>query len=86
MEDRHATKRRARPRLVPRSFASRFFLRARLSLIVIHGASPGRRLVRARLAGAPGLRAGRLRVLRERLPELRAHALLVFLIGSSGEA
>ena len=60
--------------LVDRPFAK--------SLIVIHRARPGRRLVRARLAGAPGVRAGRVRVLRERLPELRAETLLVFLFAS----
>ena len=38
--------------------------------------------MRARLAGAPGVRAGRVRVLRERLPELRAETLLVFLFAS----
>ena len=54
-----------------------------LSLIVIHRARPGRRRVaRAHMAGAPGVRAGRWRVLRERLPELRAETLLVFLFAS----
>ena len=39
--------------------------------------------MRARLAGAPGVRAGGRRVLRERLPELRAQTLFVFLFARS---